>query len=172
MPPRCSTSRARSSAGRASRATCARTAATFGFVDTLEGYGGPWSFDSEAIDLSNQYAAMPSLHIGWSTWCAVAVWPLLRRRWSGGHAAVPDATLFCIIVTGNHFWIDGVGGLLAFGFGTPAGGCTAGTRTASTASTSSAPRRRSPSVLTPIESGCATGAHQTTRRHATRMVNR
>ena len=55
---------------------------TFGYVDTLADYGGPWSFDSEAMtDISNQYAAMPSMHIGWSTWCAVAMWPLLRRRW-------------------------------------------------------------------------------------------
>ena len=30
----------------------------------------------------------------------------------------PLATLFCIIVTANHFWIDGVGGLLAFAVGT------------------------------------------------------
>ena len=87
---------------------------TFGFVDTLEEYGGPWSFDSETMaDISNQYAAMPSMHIGWSTWCAVAMWPLLRRRWQ--RVAVflyPLATMFCIIVTGNHYWIDGVGGLL------------------------------------------------------------
>jgi hypothetical protein len=25
--------------------------------------------------------------------------------------------LFCIVVTGNHYWIDGVGGLLALGIG-------------------------------------------------------
>ncbi|MDQ3469330.1 MAG: phosphatase PAP2 family protein [Actinomycetota bacterium] len=96
---------------------------SFGYVDTLKEYGGPWSFDSEAIaDLSNQYAAMPSMHIGWSTWCAVAMWPLLRRRWQ--RIAVflyPIATLFCILVTANHYWIDGVGGLLAFGVGTLAG---------------------------------------------------
>ena len=36
----------------------------YGFVDTLEVYGGPWSFDSGAMQkVSNQYAAMPSLHI-------------------------------------------------------------------------------------------------------------
>ena len=29
----------------------------------------------------------------------------------------PLATLFCIVVTANHFWIDGVGGLLVFGVG-------------------------------------------------------
>jgi hypothetical protein len=26
-------------------------------------------------------------------------------------------TLFCIIVTGNHFWLDGLGGLMVFGVG-------------------------------------------------------
>jgi membrane-associated phospholipid phosphatase len=91
----------------------------FGFVDTLVVYGGPWSFDSEAMaSISNQYAAMPSLHIGWSSWCVVAVWPLLRRRWSRiAWLLYPAATLFCIVVTGNHYWIDGLGGLLALGIG-------------------------------------------------------
>ena len=32
-------------------------------------------------------------------------------------ALYPLATLFCIIVTANHFWLDGAGGLLAFGVG-------------------------------------------------------
>ena len=89
----------------------------FGFVDTLAVYGGgPWSFDSEGMAaVSNQYAAMPSLHIGWSTWCAVGVWPLLRRRWQRVAVLVyPLLTLFCIIVTANHYWIDGAGGLLVF----------------------------------------------------------
>ena len=91
----------------------------FGFVDTLAEYGGPWSFDSEAMaSISNQYAAMPSLHIGWSTWCAIAVWPLLRRRRTKVAVLLyPALTLFCIVVTANHFWLDGVGGLLAFGVG-------------------------------------------------------
>lgn len=89
------------------------------FVDTLADYGGPWSFDSDTMaSISNQYAAMPSMHIGWSTWCAVAVWPLLKRRWMKGLVLLyPLATLFCIIVTANHFWLDGAGGLLAFGVG-------------------------------------------------------
>lgn len=92
---------------------------SFGFVDTLASYGGWWSFDSGAVaDLSNQYAAMPSMHIGWAMWCAIAMWPLLSRRWQ--RVAVflyPLFTLFVIIVTANHYWIDGVGGLIALGFG-------------------------------------------------------
>ena len=92
---------------------------TFGFVDTLAEFGGPWSFDSETVaQISNQYAAMPSLHIGWSTWCALAVWPLLRRRWTKAAVLLyPAATLFCIVVTANHYWIDGVGGIIVFAGG-------------------------------------------------------
>jgi membrane-associated phospholipid phosphatase len=89
----------------------------FGYVDTLADYGGgPWSFNSEGMaNISNQYAAMPSLHIGWSTWCAIGVWPLLRRRWQRVAVfAYPMLTLFCIIVTANHYWIDGLGGLVVF----------------------------------------------------------
>jgi len=95
----------------------------FGFIDTLAEYGGPWSFDSDAMaSISNQYAAMPSLHIGWSTWCAIAVWPLLsRRRTKAVLLLYPAATLFCIVVTANHYWLDGVGGLFVFGFGSVLG---------------------------------------------------
>jgi hypothetical protein len=94
-------------------------ATEFGFVDTLKEYGGPWDFDSGGIaKRSNQYAAMPSLHIGWASWCAFAIWPLARRKWI--RAAVllyPALTLFCIVVTGNHFWLDGIGGILALAGG-------------------------------------------------------
>lgn len=91
----------------------------WGFVDTLAEFGGPWSFDSEAVaSISNQYAAMPSLHIGWSTWCAIAIWPLLRRRWTKVVVLLyPILTFFNIVVTANHYWIDGLGGLLVFGVG-------------------------------------------------------
>ncbi|MGD9703510.1 MAG: phosphatase PAP2 family protein [Acidimicrobiia bacterium] len=91
----------------------------FGFVDTLDEYGGPWSFDSGTMQrVSNQYAAMPSLHIGWSTWCTLVMWQLTRKRWARALLILyPAATLFCIVVTANHYWIDGVGGLVALGVG-------------------------------------------------------
>ena len=91
----------------------------FGYTDTLATVGGPWSFDSDTMaSISNQYAAMPSLHIGWSLWCAIALWPLVRRRWLRlATLLYPLATLFCIMVTANHYWLDGAGGVLVFGFG-------------------------------------------------------
>ena len=89
------------------------------FVDTLVEYGGLWSFDSGTMQsVSNQYAAMPSLHFGWSLFCAVAVIPTLKRRWTKLLlAAYPAATLFAIVVTGNHYWIDALGGALILGIG-------------------------------------------------------
>jgi hypothetical protein len=95
----------------------------FGFVDTLAEYPTFWSFDSGTLkDISNQYAAMPSLHIGWATWSALVLYPMVRRRWAKALVvAHPLATLFCIVVTANHFWLDAVGGLAALGAGFLAG---------------------------------------------------
>ena len=92
----------------------------YGYVDSVARYGGWISFGNEGMkEVSNQYAAMPSMHIGWSTWSALVLVPLLRRRWAKLLAALyPAITLVCIMLTANHYWIDGVGGLacLAAGF--------------------------------------------------------
>jgi hypothetical protein len=89
------------------------------YVDTLVEPGGLWSFETDTMEsISNQYAAMPSLHIAWSTWCAIGLFPVLRRRWARlAIATYPFITLFAIIVTANHYWIDAIGGLAALGFG-------------------------------------------------------
>ena len=91
----------------------------FNFVDTLAEYGGLWSFDSGAMQaVSNQYAAMPSLHFGWSAWSAIVLMPVLVRTWPKVLLGLyPWATLFGIIVTANHYWIDAVGGAVTLGLG-------------------------------------------------------
>ena len=93
---------------------------SYGFVDTLAKVGGLWSFDSGAMKaVSNQYAAMPSLHFGWSLWCVFVLWPAAgTRRWAKALlVAYPVATLFAILVTANHFWLDAAGGALVFAAG-------------------------------------------------------
>ena len=46
----------------------------YGIVDTIEVWGGLWSFGEGAMaEISNQYAAMPSLHFGRSSWCAITM---------------------------------------------------------------------------------------------------
>jgi hypothetical protein len=89
------------------------------FVDTLHTIGGLWSFNSEAMQsISNQYAAMPSLHLAWAAWCAGVVVPLARRRWvKATFLAYPVVTLFAIVVTGNHYWLDGAAGVAVLAVG-------------------------------------------------------
>ncbi len=93
----------------------------YGFVDTLRDVGGLWSFDSEKLDrVSNQYAAMPSLHIGWSLWCAMVLWTFARRKWVRWLGVLyPVLTLLVIVATANHFIIDALGGIaiVAGGYG-------------------------------------------------------
>ena len=92
---------------------------SYGFVDTLAEYGGLWSFDSGAMSkVSNQYAAMPSLHFAWSSWCALVLVPTVRRAWVRILAGLyPFLTLFAIVVTANHYWLDAVGGAAILGLG-------------------------------------------------------
>jgi uncharacterized membrane protein len=87
------------------------------FVDTLETIGGLWSFDT-IKDVSNQYAAMPSLHIGWSLWCAASLFTLSQKTWVRAIGIFyPVSVLFCIVVTANHYFLDAVGGAIIFGIG-------------------------------------------------------
>ena len=84
------------------------------YQDTLHTIGGLWNFEDGAIaKLSNQYAAMPSLHFAWSLWVCLALWPRLRSSWGRALAvAHPVVTLVAIIATANHYWIDAAAGAL------------------------------------------------------------
>jgi hypothetical protein len=92
---------------------------SYGFADTLAQIGGLWSFDSGTMaQISNQFAAMPSLHFAWSLWCFFVLFRYLPWRSARIAIAVyPWLTLFAIIVTGNHYWLDAVGGAVALGLG-------------------------------------------------------
>jgi hypothetical protein len=111
MPPRLLDDSSLYGACRDKAANCSG----YGMVDTLAEYGGLWSFDDSAMaEVSNQYAAMPSMHTGWATWCAFVLVPMIRRRWAKALMILyPVATVFCIMITANHYWLDAVGGWAA-----------------------------------------------------------
>src|SRR3954469_20841699 len=90
-----------------------------GFVDTIVTFHTWGSLGSaDVAKVSNQFAAMPSLHIGWSLWCAIAIVGLAERRWVRVLGALyPCLTLFVVVGTGNHFVLDAVGGALALAAG-------------------------------------------------------
>src|SRR5690606_7788368 len=78
-----------------------------GFVDTMTVYG-PSAYDGASAAVANQYAAMPSLHVGWAVLIAVVV-ARCAPRWAAviatAHAAV---TVVVVTVTANHWLLDGV----------------------------------------------------------------
>ena len=66
----------------------------------------------------NPFAAMPSFHVGWWTWSVLALWPLVRRRWVRPLLILYLlSVIFCIIVTGNHWLLDAVGGWIVVAAG-------------------------------------------------------
>ncbi len=94
----------------------------FSYIDTVLKFHTWGSFaDPDIAQHSNQYAAMPSLHISWALWSGIAIFICARRTWVRLLGlAHPAATLVVIVGTANHFILDAAGGvlilLLAFGF--------------------------------------------------------
>lgn len=81
-----------------------------GFVDTMRASG----FDvdgSAAGPLYNPYAAMPSLHTGWSVLSGFAI-VIASGRWWGRALGVilPALMVVAVVMTGNHFFLDAVVG--------------------------------------------------------------
>jgi hypothetical protein len=82
------------------------------FQDTTP-YGGLGPLDRGNFKDDNPYAAMPSLHVAWSTWCACAVIGAARKRWTRWLTLLyPLATLLVVVGTANHWFLDAVGGWL------------------------------------------------------------
>jgi hypothetical protein len=59
-----------------------------------------------------QFAAMPSLHLAWSTWVAILVFGAVRsRRLRCAVIAYPAVMFLVVMATGNHYLLDGVAGI-------------------------------------------------------------
>ncbi|MER7182803.1 phosphatase PAP2 family protein [Streptomyces hyaluromycini] len=96
----------------------------YGFVDTMAQYSsyGWWGGDASAPrgmgGMTNQYAAMPSLHCGWALWCGVMLW-----RHGGNRltkvlgVAYPLLTAIVVMGTANHYFLDAVAGVVVMGVG-------------------------------------------------------
>ncbi|MBY8886460.1 phosphatase PAP2 family protein [Streptomyces sp. PTM05] len=95
-----------------------------GFHDTLAQYAsfGWWGADASAPQgmggLTNQYAAMPSLHVGWALWCGIMLWryarnPLVRAL----GVAYPVVITLVVLGTANHYLLDTLAGVLVMGIG-------------------------------------------------------
>jgi hypothetical protein len=83
----------------------------WGFIDTMATFG-PNAYAGTSGAMANQFAAMPSLHIGWAALIAYVI-HRTGPRWlawiATAHLAV---TVLVVVVTANHYWIDGMVALL------------------------------------------------------------
>jgi hypothetical protein len=90
-----------------------------GFIDTVlvhETWGSMASGNLK--NMSNPYAAMPSMHIGWSLWCGLIIFALASAPWAKILGVLyPMTTLLVIVATANHFWLDAVGGMMCLTVG-------------------------------------------------------
>jgi membrane-associated phospholipid phosphatase len=84
----------------------------YGIVDTLIAPDGSGHFDNVMLNgAGDQFASMPSLHVAWAVWCALAVWPVVRNRWIRALAVgYPLLTTLVVVATGNHFFLDVIAG--------------------------------------------------------------
>jgi hypothetical protein len=84
-----------------------------GFVDTITDYAQV-NHDSGLVKLFiNPYAAIPSMHVAFSTMIGITGVLVSRHRVSKFlWAAYPVLVFWVVVVTANHFWIDGAAGLL------------------------------------------------------------
>jgi hypothetical protein len=57
---------------------------------------------------ADELSAMPSVHVGWALIVAIAVITASRSRWRWLAAGYPLLTLLVVVVTANHFWLDGI----------------------------------------------------------------
>jgi len=78
-----------------------------GMVDTAVRYGQSVYSWGGGFD-ADEFSAMPSVHVGWALIVAIAVITVSRSRWRWLAAAYPVLTLLVVVVTANHFWLDGI----------------------------------------------------------------
>ncbi len=90
-----------------------RLMVSYGFIDTAKVFG-PDPYSLGIAKAANEFAAMPSLHVGWALLIALAAIRILKTpaRWL--MLLHPILTTIVVVITANHFWLDIiVGAILA-----------------------------------------------------------
>lgn len=88
-----------------------------GLEDTAKIYGQS-VYDYVGSNMAHQYAAMPSIHAGWAVLIAIACYTCSTSRWRWMGVAHGVLTLYVIVATANHYWLDSfaAAGILAVAY--------------------------------------------------------
>ncbi len=93
-----------------------RFLADLGYVDLATRYGlslyGP-----VGSGVSDQFAAMPSIHVGWAAVVSFGIVASSASRWRWLFLAHVVLTMVVVSATGNHWWLDGIVAVALLGAG-------------------------------------------------------
>jgi hypothetical protein len=82
-----------------------------GLVDTAQVYGQS-VYAAIGSGLADQYAAMPSIHVGWAVLISAAIIACSPSRWRWLGLLHGLLTFFVVVATANHYWFDGIAACL------------------------------------------------------------
>jgi membrane-associated phospholipid phosphatase len=84
-----------------------------GFSDSVAAFTGVQADSGSADVLFNPYAAIPSMHVAFALMLGVTMARMARRRWAQTlWWAYAPVVSFVVVVTANHWWLDGFLGAL------------------------------------------------------------
>jgi len=85
-----------------------------GYIDLATRYGlsvyGP-----VGTGVSDQFAAMPSIHVGWAAIVSFGIVFSSTSRWRWIYLSHLSITVLAVSATGNHWWLDGVAAIAILG---------------------------------------------------------
>ena len=85
-----------------------------GYIDLSTHYGlslyGP-----VGTGVSDQFAAMPSIHVGWAALVSFGIVAVSTSRWRWLFLLHLALTMFAVSATGNHWWMDGIVAIVLLG---------------------------------------------------------
>lgn len=87
------------------------------FTDTMAQWSGiGWWSSAGSVphglqSLTDQFAAMPSLHVGWAVWCGWVLFRYADHRWLRILGVAYPAVIWVVVIgTANHYFLDGLAG--------------------------------------------------------------
>jgi hypothetical protein len=84
-----------------------------GHIDTVVAFGTNFTPTYSSIPGVNHFAALPSMHVGWNFLTAMAIYLALHGlRWRILVLAIPVIMFTATVVTGNHYFLDGLLGMI------------------------------------------------------------
>jgi hypothetical protein len=65
--------------------------------------------------VSDQFAAMPSIHVGWAALVSFGIVAASTSTWRWVFVAHLVLTIYAVSATGNHWWLDGFAAIVLLG---------------------------------------------------------